>query len=94
VTWIDPELAAGLDGVPSHLRPTELFDFDDMPGTRARLAGLRRGGLGSATKERAGRDRRARGLGPVGAPELTLRPSAGGRGRSTALRYWIHGAAW
>ena len=93
MTWIDPELAAGLDGVPSHLRPTELFDFDDMPGTRARLAGLYEAAFGSATKNEQVVTDELVVSGPVGAPELTLRVHRPADAPDDPLPcvYWIHG---
>ncbi|WP_436936304.1 alpha/beta hydrolase [Halovenus marina] len=34
---LDPELATALEEIPDHYLPKNLFDFDDIPGTRKRV---------------------------------------------------------
>jgi acetyl esterase/lipase len=90
--WIDPELSAALDRVPQELRPAKLFDFDDMTGTRERLAHL----YDVALREAATQDDVVTTdlvIARPDAPDLTLRVHRppGEQVRSLPCVYWIHG---
>ncbi len=89
--WMDPELAAGLEAVPTDYRPNVLIDFDDLPGSRVRLVALYDMAFGQAqTSARVLVDERVV-PGPAGGPHLVLRchrPAASSEDRPWV--YWIH----
>ena len=86
--FLDPELAAGLAQLPANLGA--LLDFNDMPASRARMAGRRP--ILPPLESVSAEDRDIPG--PDGAPPVTVRIYRARNAGAASGRpgvYWIHG---
>lgn len=89
---LDHELADALDDIPEDFLPTNLVDFDDLPGTRERMSALIEEMLAEAP-ERPGVESEDISIpGPAGDQDLPLRIYRPvGAASSLPCVYWIHG---
>lgn len=89
---LDPEVQVALDRMPGQFRPRALFDFDDMPATRQRLAQMLEAAV-PREPDPSVETRAASIPTPDGAMiELRIHQQAGSSGETgRAVIYWVHG---